>query len=86
MGLIRDIANYIVISLTALVFFILFWVMVKEYIAELAVYLYKYETILVSLSIIFVILAITNVLNLEPINFLLQPVYWIKKRIKKLIV
>jgi hypothetical protein len=53
--------------------------MVKEHIAELAVYLYKYETVLVSLSIIFVILAITNVLNLEPINFLLQPVYWKKK-------
>jgi hypothetical protein len=58
--------------------------MVKEYIAELAVYLYKYESVLVLLSIIFATLAITNVLNLEPINFLLQPVYWIKKRIKKL--
>ena len=58
--------------------------MVKEHIAELAVYLYKYETVLVSLSIIFVIIAITNVLNLEPINFLLQPVYWIKKRITRL--
>ena len=25
-------------------------------------------------------------LNLEPINYLLQPVYWIKKRIKKLMI
>lgn len=82
--MVRDIGNYIVVSLIALVLFILFWVMVKEYIATLAVYLYKYESILVLLCILLLTIATTNVLNLEPINFLLQPVYWIKKRIKKL--
>ena len=83
MGMLRDIANYAAVSVVALAFFLAFWLMVREFLGGLSVYLYKYESTIVLLSILFVSYLITNALKLEPINFVLAPFHWIKKNIKK---
>jgi hypothetical protein len=83
MGESRDFVRYALISFTALAATIIFWNLLVMYLGDIAVFLYRYEVILIPVMLILVVIISASALHLEPKKRLLYPIRWILIRLRK---
>ena len=60
---------------------IVFWNILVTYLGDVAVFLYRYEAVLIPVMLIFVGIMTASALHLEPKKRLLYPLGWIRLRL-----
>jgi hypothetical protein len=81
MGERSGIFRYLLVTLVATGAIISFWTLLTDYLGEFAVFLYRYEHIIIPGMIIFIGIMCASALHLEPVKFLLYPIKLLNHKI-----
>ncbi len=83
MGGYRDFLRYTALSLISLGAVIAFMKILTTYLGDFAIILYRYEGILLPGMLLLVGIISASALHLEPMEFILYPLRWIRFRLQR---